>query len=54
MYLERYTFHTQNADCLQRPKWPQGMESPWQVSAVMGETPTEHGPSQTVRSPKRT
>ena len=37
-YLERYTFHRQNADSLKRQVWPQGTWSSWKVRVGMGET----------------
>lgn len=38
IYWERYTFHRQNANHLQRRKGPQVMGSSWKARAVMGET----------------
>ncbi|XP_059772473.1 neurolysin, mitochondrial isoform X3 [Balaenoptera ricei] len=38
IYLERYTFHRQNVDCLKRQEWHQSMESSQKVRAAMRET----------------
>lgn len=37
IYWERYTFHRQNANHLQRRKGPQVMGPSWKARAVMGE-----------------